>query len=70
MTLIGKALWLIETNLAEPVTLNGFADQLAVTPYHLARAFAEATGQPLMRYVWRRRRRWPRRPWPMATQAS
>lgn len=55
MTLIGKALWLIETNLAEPVTLNGFADQLAVTPYHLARAFAEATGQPLMRYVWRRR---------------
>lgn len=55
MSLVGKALWLIETNLAEPATLNGIADQLAVTPYHLARAFAEATGQPLMRYVWRRR---------------
>ena len=48
MSLVGKALWLIETNLAQPATLNGFADQLAVTPYHLARAFAEATGHPVM----------------------
>lgn len=55
MSLVGKALWLIETNLAEPATLNGIADQMAVTPYHLARAFAEATGHPVMRYVWRRR---------------
>jgi AraC family transcriptional regulator len=53
--LIGKALWMIESNLAAPVSLSGIARLLGVTRFHLARSFAETTGQPLMRYVWRRR---------------
>lgn len=55
MSLVGKAIWLIESNLGGMLSLNDIADQLQVTPFHLARAFSEATGQPLMRYVWRRR---------------
>lgn len=55
MSLVGKTLWLIETNLTEPLSLNWLADSLGVTPFHLARVFAETTSQPVMRYVWRRR---------------
>lgn len=55
MTLIGKSLWFIETNLSGPLTLNAVADAVRVTPFHLARSFASATGLPVMRYVWRRR---------------
>ncbi len=55
MSITGKAIWHIETNLALPLSLNGVAAAVDVTPFHLARAFANATGQPVMRYVWRRR---------------
>lgn len=55
MSLVGKSLWFIETRLSEPFTLNEVAGWVAVTPFHLARTFATATGQSLMRYVWRRR---------------
>ena len=55
MTLTAKSLWFIESNLSGPLTLNAVAEQSGVSPYHLARVFAETTGHPVMRYVWRRR---------------
>jgi AraC family transcriptional regulator len=55
MSVVGKALWFIESNLSGPLTLNAVAEAVAVTPSHLARAFAETTGHPVMRYVWGRR---------------
>ena len=55
MALVGKALWHIESNLSGPLTLAGVAEAVGVTQYHLARVFAETTGHPVMRYVWRRR---------------
>jgi AraC family transcriptional regulator len=48
-------LWLIETNLQGQLTLNGLAEMAGVTPFHLSRSFTALIGQPLMRYVWRRR---------------
>lgn len=53
--MINKTLWFIESNLPAPITLNGLAEVAMVTPFHLARTFATATGMPTMRYVWRRR---------------
>jgi AraC family transcriptional regulator len=55
MQIVGKTLWLIESNLSGPLTLADLARQVGVTQYHLARVFAETTGHPVMRYVWRRR---------------
>ncbi|MEO8243261.1 MAG: AraC family transcriptional regulator [bacterium] len=55
MSLVGKTLWFIESNPSAPQTLNDLADKAGVTAFHLARVFAETTGQPVMRYVWRRR---------------
>jgi AraC family transcriptional regulator len=55
MALTAKALWYLESNLTADLTLSGVADQLSVSAFHLARTFATTTGQPLMRYVRRRR---------------
>lgn len=55
MRLVAKSLWFIESNLSGSLTLNAVAEQAGVTPYHMARSFADATGHPVMRYVWRRR---------------
>lgn len=55
MGIVDKALWQIETNLNGPLTLAGLAETLKVTPFHLSRSFTALTGQPVMRYVWRRR---------------
>lgn len=55
MSIVGRAIWHIETNLAAPLTLAGLATVVEVTPFHLARSFAVATGSTVMRYVWRRR---------------
>jgi AraC family transcriptional regulator len=55
MSLTGKTLWFIESNLSGALTLNDLAAQAGVTPFHLARVFVETTGHPVMRYVWRRR---------------
>ena len=44
-----------EVNLSGPLKLTRVAHQAGVTPCHLARVFAETTGQSVMRYVWRRR---------------
>jgi AraC family transcriptional regulator len=50
-----KALWFIESHLAEALTLDEVADIAGVSRFHLVRAFAAATGLPVMRYARARR---------------
>ena len=50
-----KALWYIESHLAEPLTLDEIADVAGVSRFHMVRAFAAATGFSVMRYVRARR---------------
>jgi AraC family transcriptional regulator len=50
-----KALWFIESHLAGPLTLDDISDVAGVSRFHLVRAFAEATGFSVMRYVRARR---------------
>lgn len=51
MSPIQKALWFVESRLAQPLTLEDVARHSGVSPFHLTRAFAAVTGCPLMRYV-------------------
>jgi AraC family transcriptional regulator len=50
-----KALWYIESHLAEPLSLDDVAGVAGVSRFHLVRAFAAATGFSVMRYVRARR---------------
>ena len=50
-----KALWYIESHLAEPLTLDDVAGIAGVSRFHLVRAFGAATGFSVMRYVRARR---------------
>jgi AraC family transcriptional regulator len=53
--ILGRALWLVETRLAEPVTLQDIAAEVGVSSEWLTRSFSTAFGLTFMRYVWRRR---------------
>ena len=46
-----KALWYIESHLAEPLTLDEIAAIDGISRFHMVRAFASATGFSVMRYV-------------------
>jgi AraC family transcriptional regulator len=50
-----KALWFIESHLAKALSLDEIAATSGVSRFHLVRAFAAATGLPVMRYVRARR---------------
>src|SRR4051812_12249162 len=50
-----KALWYIESHLASALTLDEVAAIAGVSRFHMVRAFAAATGLPVMRYVRARR---------------
>ncbi len=50
-----KALWFIESHLAGELTLDEIADVAGISRFHMVRAFAAATGLPVMRYVRARR---------------
>jgi AraC family transcriptional regulator len=50
-----KALWFIESRLATPMTLEEISAVAEVSRFHLVRAFGEATGFSVMRYVRARR---------------
>ena len=50
-----KALWFIESHLAEPLTLDEIAGVAGISRFHMVRAFAAATGFSVMRYVRARR---------------
>jgi AraC family transcriptional regulator len=55
MVPVERALWFIESRLAEDLSLQAIAVCARVSNHHLARAFAAATGQSLMRYARGRR---------------
>ena len=46
-----KALWFIESHLADALTLDEIAGIAGISRFHMVRAFAAATGLPVMRYV-------------------
>src|SRR3984957_1774586 len=50
-----KALWYIESHLAEALSLDEIAGVAGISRFHMVRAFAAATGLPVMRYVRARR---------------
>lgn len=50
-----KALWFIESHLADEISLEGIAEAVGVSRFHLSRAFGVATGHSIMRYVRGRR---------------
>src|SRR5580692_11320884 len=50
-----KALWFVESHLADELTLDDISDVAGVTRFHMVRAFAAATGFSVMRYVRARR---------------
>jgi AraC family transcriptional regulator len=50
-----KALWFIESHLADALTLDEIAGIAGVSRFHLVRAFGVATGFSVMRYVRARR---------------
>ena len=55
MSIPDKALWIIERNSTQPLTLDGIAAACAVSRSHLAHAFGTATGLSVMQYVRARR---------------
>jgi AraC family transcriptional regulator len=46
-----KALWFIESHLADALTLDEIAGVAGISRFHMVRAFASATGLSVMRYV-------------------
>src|SRR6201988_4964558 len=50
-----KALWFIESHLADPLTLDDISSMAGVSRFHMVRAFAAGTGFAVMRYVRARR---------------
>jgi AraC family transcriptional regulator len=46
-----KALWFIDSHLADALTLDEIAGVAGISRFHMVRAFAAATGLPVMRYV-------------------
>jgi AraC family transcriptional regulator len=50
-----RALWIIERNSTQPLTLDGIAAACGVSRSHLAHAFGTATGLSVMQYVRARR---------------
>ena len=50
-----KALWFVESHLADALTLDEVAAIAGISRFHMVRAFAAATGLSVMRYVRARR---------------
>jgi AraC family transcriptional regulator len=55
MSIADKALWVVERNSAQPLTLNSIAEACKVSRSHLANAFGTASGWPVMAYLKARR---------------
>ena len=55
MSFPDKALWIIERNSTQPLTLDGIAAACGVSRSHLAHAFGTATGMSVMQYLRARR---------------
>jgi AraC family transcriptional regulator len=55
MNPVAKALWYVENNFAGEITLDEIAGVAGVSRYHVSRAFGEAIGRPITRYLRGRR---------------
>lgn len=55
MNPVGKALWFIESHFEGDLSLETIADIAGVSRFHITRAFGDATGHSIMRYVRGRR---------------
>lgn len=55
MSVVARALWIIERHIERRIDLASLGESCAVSPFHLAHAFAQTTGKPLMQYVRARR---------------
>lgn len=55
MDLVSRAIWYIECHSSSDISLEDIAQCAGVSRFHLARAFGEATGRSVMRYVRGRR---------------
>lgn len=55
MSIVDKALWVIERNSDCGLSLSGVAEACGVSRSHLASAFGSTTGWPLMKYLRARR---------------
>jgi AraC family transcriptional regulator len=55
MQAVGKALWFIEANVGDPVSLDDVARASGMSRFHLARTFAAVVGQPVVAYARGRR---------------
>lgn len=55
MALLDRIVWQIERRLNQPITLGQLADDCAVSPYHMGRAFQQGSGMSIMAYVRARR---------------
>ena len=52
---VGRAIWFVESHLEQGLTLDEIAAAADLSKFHMSRAFGEATGSSLMRYVRGRR---------------
>ena len=52
---VQRALWFVESRLSDELSLHSVAEDVGVSPCHLARAFGAATGRSLMSYARGRR---------------
>lgn len=55
MSLVDRAVWYIETHLSEELQLDGIAQVVGSSKFHLARTFQLVTGRSVMRYARARR---------------
>jgi len=55
VSVTSKALWYIESHLADDLSLDRIADVVGVSPFHLGRAFPSFTGSSLAAYIRARR---------------
>lgn len=55
MKAVNKALWYIENNIGQPVSLDNLAEVAGVSRYHLSRIFCYVVGTPVSRYLRLRR---------------
>jgi AraC-like DNA-binding protein len=55
MSIVDRALWVMERNSEQALGLNNIADACGVSRSHLANAFGTATGWPVMKYLRARR---------------
>lgn len=55
MSIVDRALWVMERNSEQALGLNSIADACGVSRSHLANAFGTATGWPVMKYLRARR---------------